>query len=114
MFSLLLLLHMDAYFLVIFLTDAVWFEFDTDFSHSVRRDSSSGGHIVEGRAGVGIIDTSSYLYQSEMDLKVAHITDLYHTFRIFIQQNTSHCHQTRVRLDCHLWPYSLPLQLATH
>lgn len=90
MLCLLLFLHMHADFLVVFLADTVWFESDANFSHSVCRDGTSRGHIGEGRARVCIIDTSSYFYQSEMDLKVTDIPNLYHAFRIFIQQDTSH------------------------
>lgn len=92
MFGLFLLLHMNTDLLIVFLADTIWLESDSDFGHSVGRDGASGGHIGEGRAGVCIIDTSGHFHQSEVDLKVAHISNLHHTLRIFIQQNTSHRH----------------------
>lgn len=91
-FGFFLLLDVDTDFLVIFLADPIRFESDSDFSHSMSRDGASRRYIGEGRAGVCIIDTSAYFHQSELDLEVADIADLYHTFRIFIQQNSSHGH----------------------
>lgn len=92
MFGFFLFLDVDTDFLVIFLADPIRFESDSDLSHSMGRDGASRWHIGEGRAGVCIIDTSAYFHQSEIDLKVADIADLNHTLRIFIQQNSSHCH----------------------